>query len=201
MFRDRLNIILVMSAVLICSSTASAQLFGDRDISRNRKKKSLDDAAAVTGTEEFVRGNRAADDFVGANATGPTTFVGTSQAPPPTAVSSSVAGLTEEAAPQVNVPRTRQTAGIYPERLSIAFEPRADGGYRVPPKTGLSKSLSQIAEDRGVSMILSPSDSTVRLRGTVSSPQQKRIAELLALFEPGIETVENELRVEPKASH
>ena len=192
--------ILLLSAISVCCSSADAQLFGDVDISRNRKRKSLDSAAAITGSEKFVRGNRAAGDFVGTAATEEATFVGAAQAPPAAAVLSSVIGLTEEAAPRVNVPRTRTIAGIYPERLTIDFEPLPDGGMRLPFRTSLSEPFNRIATNRGLEVTLSPTDSTVLLRGTVESRRQKRIAELLVLFEPGIETVTNELRVAPRRS-
>ncbi len=195
-----LRTILLLSAISVCCSSASAQLFGDTDISRNRKRKSVDSAAVVTGSEKFVRGNRTAGDFVGAAAAGEATFVGAALAPTTAVALGSVAGLVEEAAPRVNVPRTRTVAGIYAERLTVAFEPLANEGIRLPFRTTLSEPLSQIATNRGFEVTLSPMDSSVLLRGTVESPRQKRIAELLVLFEPGIGTVTNELRVEPKRS-
>jgi len=184
------------------ASTVSAQLFGDRDISRNRKRgpKNVESAATVTGSEKFFRGNRTIQDFVGAGDTTTSTFVGSSQAPTTTATTRSVTGLAEETAPQVNVPRRRRATGIYNERLTVGFGPRNQDGIRLPSATTLSRQLSQIADDRGFQIQLSPGDSMAKLSGTVASERKKRIAELLVLFEPGIETVTNELRVEPKAS-
>ncbi len=200
MFLFRLITVIVLLSV--SAGTVSAQLFGDRDIGRNRDRgaKDVESAATVTGTERFVRGNRAADDFVGAAPAGAAGFVGSSQAPVGAATTDSVIGLAEEAVPQVNVPRQRRATGIYAERLSVGFEPRPGEGIQLPPALILSEQLRQILDKRQFEVDLSAADSTATLRGTVDSPKQRRIAELLVLFEPGIATVKNELRVEPKAA-
>ena len=200
MINDRFfcSIVLLICLVSCCNST-SAQLFGKRNIGRNRNTDTADSPAAITGAERFVRGNRTSGDFVGTTNTENTTFVGTAQATG--AVKRSVTGLVETAAPSVNVPRIRSPSGIYAERLRIAFEPIANSGYRLPPKTKLSESTRTITEHRGLEVQLSLTDSAVTLRGTVQSPEQKRLAELLVLFEPGIETVTNALNVAPNASH
>jgi osmotically-inducible protein OsmY len=201
MFRLRLLTMLLLIGTSTCSS-ASAQLVGDRDISSNRTRapKDLDSAATVTGSEKFVRGNRTAGDFVGAGDTEESTFVGASQAAPTAGATDSVTGLAEQTAPQVNIPKRRRATGIYAERLTIGFESHDNAGIRLPAAASLSKQLSKIISDRGYQLQLSPGDSTAKLTGTVESQQKKRIAELLVLFEPGISTVENELRVEPKLS-
>jgi len=202
MLHLRLLTMLLLIGASTCSS-ASAQLFGDRDISRNRNRapKSADSAATVTGSEKFVRGNRTAGDFVGASGAGEATFVGALQAPPTAGAIDSVTGLEEQTAPQVNSPKRRRATGIYAERLTIGFESHADGGIRLPAPASLSKQLSKIISDRGYQVHFSPGDSMAKLTGTVESQEKKRIAELLVLFEPGIATVKNELRVEPKLSH
>ena len=183
------------------SNNASAQLFGNRDISSNRNERAVDSSTAVTGAERFVRGNRKAGDFVGTSRSEDATFVGAAKATG--AVTRSVTGLAEPAEPavsRVNVPRIPSLSGMYAERLTIAFEPIAGGRYRLPPKTKLSDSLRTIVQNRGLKVQLSLSNSAVTLRGKVDSPQQKRLAELLVLFEPGIGTVTNELNVMPNLS-
>ncbi len=201
MFCLRLLALLILTVPLACSS-ASAQLFGDRDISSNRTRtsKDLDSAATVTGSEKFVRGNRTAGDFVGAGDTEKSTFVGASQAPPAANATDSVTGLAEQTTPLVNIPKRRRATGIYAERLTIGFESHGHAGIRLPAVASLSKQLSKIISDRGYQLQVSPGDSTAKLTGTVESQQKKRIAELLVLFEPGISIVENELHVESKLS-
>ena len=200
MYRFPLHTVLLLTGISICGGSASAQLFGDRSIRPNRRPQATNSAAMITGSERFVRGNRTADDFVGAGTSATGTFVG---ATPPAAISrvtGTVVGPTEEPATQVNVPRSRAAAGLYAERLTINFEPRAGEGFRLPPPTALSGSLSRIARRRGFELALSPANAAALIQGTVSSERQKRIAELLVLFEPGIATVTNELRVEPTVS-
>lgn len=201
MFCLRLLTLLLLIGTSTCSS-ASAQLFGDRDISRNRNRapKDLDSAATVTGTEKFVRGNRTAGDFVGAGDTEESGFVGASQASPAAGATDSVTGLAEQTTPLVNIPKRRRATGIYAERLTIGFESHGHGGIRLPGADSLSKQFNRIISDRGYQVQVLPGGSMAKLTGTVESQQQKRIAELLVLFEPGISIVENELRVESKLS-
>ncbi len=199
---SRLTTFLLLAGFLICGSRTSAQLFGDRNIKRNRKARTMDSTTIVNGAERFVRGNRTTNDFVGAGADITATSVGATQTGSTVPVQGSVTGLTEETSPAVNIPRTRTATGIYAERLAIAFKPSTKKRFRLRlrSRSTLSKPLSRIAQHRGFEVKLSPADSTVLIRGTVRSERQKRIAELLVLFEPGIGTVTNELRVEPTSS-
>ena len=130
MCRFRLHTVLLLTGISICGGSASAQLFGDRNIRPNRRPQATNSAAMITGSERFVRGNRTADDFVGAGTSATGTFVGAT--PPATIgrVTGTVVGPTEEPATQVNVPRSRAAAGLYAERLTINFEPRAGEGLR-----------------------------------------------------------------------
>lgn len=180
-------------------NTASGQLFGKRAVGPGGGPAAEAGAGIITGLERFIRGNRSPDNFVGAGNATSSVFSGGTQAAAVTSAASSVDGLAEEAVPPVNVPRRRKSAGIYLERLTVDFQTRPDD-YVKPPRPVVSQRLSDVAYNNGFSVTLSPEGSQATMYGTVQSQHQKQIAELLVLFEPGIETVTNELRVEPTSS-
>ncbi len=194
MFTVRLNGLILLSAFLAAGSSADAQLFGSTSLNPNRKS-AVD--ALKEAREARQNGQSRAGTFVGAGAGGQTRFVGSAQVPSDgsTVTSSAVAGLTEQELPELNVPRTRRTSGIYDERLTIAFdyERRTPVPRSRPP--GRNSALKHLFGDHPISVQVEPDRHTARLTGTVASAELRRIAELIVLFEPGIDRVVNELTV------
>ncbi len=194
--RCLLNLLFSICLLLLLSNSASAQLFGERTLGRNlsrRQPASMNTAGTVDSSRRFVRGQRRSSDFVGANKPGTQSFVGREQASPGGPVTSSVTGLREQRVRSVNQPRRVSRNGRYPERLSISFDTPA--AKRTSP-TALSTNLQSIIEQRGIQIEVSAATHSAILRGVVSSAHDREIAELIVLFEPGIEKVVNELKIE-----
>lgn len=191
---------LVLISLAGTSADVSAQLFGDRQVGRNANTPSTPPLGGIVqGFERFLRGNRSEDSFVGAGSAAASAFAGGSQANTAAdTASSSVIGLTEEAAPPVNRVKQRKTAGIYAERLTADFQPSSRFSTAPPERPVISQRLSDIAANRNVGITVSKTTREATVVGTVDSQHEKRIAELLVLFEPGIETVTNELHVAPR---
>jgi len=221
----------VILAILALSATAGearAQLFGQREVGRSgglsargsqsqgpRSQNarsgnsggdsigSLDEnVGSVLGTERFLRGNREAGDFVGADSRDRSSFVGTQQVPDQpggaaTRPESAVADLIIEPPPDVNLtgpPSGTSTAGMYRPRLRVDFQfaPRSPVAIRLE----LAKRLELAwAIDRSTPIAVSVEDETATLRGEVASERDRDLAEFLVLFEPGISKVLNELTV------
>ena len=182
------------------SSSAQAQLFGNVNLNPNRK--TVDNALKVTGSERFA-GNREVGDFIGSGQAqkgfiGATTGTGTES----TVTTSAVTTLAEQVGPAVNTPRTRRSAGIYDERLRVGFhyQRTAQNTERGTSIQQPQRALEAIALDRGLNAVITPKTATVRLQGQVPSEEQKKLVELVALFEPGIDHVENELTVSQSPS-
>lgn len=179
---------------LISCGPCEAQLFGERTLGGSLSRRPSGGAAGtLSGDRRFLRGARAADDFVGAAAdTGELVGVNAVAAP----VTSSVAGLREETRPVLNRPRVVRPGGIYPERLTL--DPglrRATGPARQSPQ--LSAAAVSFMESRGLSVEVSREGHAATLRGEVPSAHDRQLTELLVKLEPGIRSVVNELTVNP----
>lgn len=194
--RYLLNILFAMSLIFLLSETASAQLFGERQLGGNlnrRQRASMDTAGTVDSSRRFVRGQRRSGEVVGVNKAATQTFVGREQASPGGPVTSSVTGLREQQTRAVNQPRRVSRNGRYPERLRINFDsPLA----KRTSSMELSSNLQLVMEQRGIQIEVSAATHSAILRGVVSSAHDREIAELIVLFEPGIEKVENALTIE-----
>ncbi len=194
--RYLLNILFAMSLIILLSETASAQLFGERQLGRNlnrRQRASMDTAGTVDSNRRFIRGQRRSGEVVGTNNAATQTFVGREQATPGGPVTSSVTGLREQQTRAVNQPRRVSRNGRYPERLIINFDsPLA----KRTSSMVLSSNLRLAMEQRGIQIEVSEATHSAILRGVVSSAHDREIAELIVLFEPGIEKVENALTIE-----
>lgn len=169
-------------------------------------------AGSVTGNERFVRGNRGAGDFVGGDSR---------DAANP--FSSQSGGLSAQSA--MSGLRTGQNGGnrgnnqgnnnqgmggqFGNSRQQVKLRPtlKVEFEHRPPAPQKLTTELAQ-RFNRPTSRIrvATPLDvqmegQTVVLRGAVATEHDRDLAERLALLEPGISTVRNELTVaSPKAS-
>ncbi len=193
--RCLLDMLLVATLFVSLSNAASAQLFGERTLGRGlsrRQPNSMNAVGTVDPSRRFVRGQRSAGEVVGVNSAATQSFVGKEQASPGGVVASSVTGLREQRSRSVNQPRRVSKNGRYPERLRIGFKtptPQKGTEMAVSPK------LMSIMAQRGIQIEVSAATHSAILRGVVPSEHDREIAELLVLFEPGIEKVENELTI------
>ena len=199
--------LLVVVAMLATAGTAEAQLFGPRPIGRNSRDVSVADparAGTVTANRRFVRGARAANDFVGADKTEAAVFVGNTVVTNDGAVTSSVTGLREQTPMRVNRPLRASQTGLHLPKLNVAFsiplrlptpdsqaEPGADSGSPQPVSTALRAFVKQ----RGIQISFFPTERDAVLAGIVPTEHDRQIAGILASFEPGLETVTNDLQV------
>jgi hypothetical protein len=188
--------------LIICMAVpaeqAKAQLFGPRSIGRNTRGQqmtALESAGSVDETRRFVRGQRAANNFVGSDRDEAAAFIGNVQATNDGEVTDSVTGLREQPTARVNRARVRKTTGLYAARLSPNFarQPQQSGHAVVRP--AYSAALNSLSEQRGFQISLSPTRRSAILTGTVQSEHDRQIAELLVMFEPGLENVKNDLQV------
>ena len=161
-------------------------------------------AGTVTEDRRFVRGMRSSDNFVGADRTEASVFVGSTQATNDGEVTTAVETLREQPTVRVNRDATAARRGMYRPRLRIAFAPqpplRGDGSPK-PQRSfeTLSIPLRELSNERGVQISHVPMERAATLSGTVPTEHDRQIAELLVMFEPGVETVKNDLQVtEPR---
>lgn len=219
----RMRSLVITCLLLFSTVSVEAQLFGPRDVGRNTRGASRtapNAAGTVTQDRRFVRGSRTASDFVGTDKEAAAAFVGNTQAINDGNVTSAVTGLREQPTMRVNRPLTIPRTGLYAPRVKIDFEvpPRVDSGPTVPDTTTqdpapsnsnaanpprvaaaelpqMSLALRQLVRRHGLQISPAPTERSVILSGTVPTEHDRRIAELLANFEPGLENVKNDLQV------
>ena len=154
----------------------------------------------LDGNERFVRGNRSRQEFVGTARNDLTGFVGAGQAIGVGRVPAATDSFRLEAmnAARVNKPLPKQPAkGMYYPRLVLDLETK---NLELNSQTAASSASPEIqgrvrnAGGEGVQVLVA--GSTAILRGSVNS---KRTAELVVnvlSFEPGIDSVDNQLIVQ-----
>ena len=201
----RYGIILVL--FLFQMSIADAQLFGQRTLGRPLGRQpraaalsntSNADAGRVTGNERFIRGNRDRNSFVGADQGETQSFVGSQQGSTGGAIVSSTAGIeaTVDRSAEINeVLETPPAKKMYLPKIVLAAD-LYDGIKTVREATAIKQVTTSINLASSRQIEVSVVNQTAILRGVVSSQKEKHLAETLALFEPGIWKVENQLKVE-----
>lgn len=204
-----MRIILAATALLLLASQpASAQRrTQSRGFGENRSSlfsrgatggSASDSARAALEGQRFSRGSRGRNEFVGSDRSDVTTFVGNEQARTQGSVTSTVTGLREQT--QVRVNRARAAAGAtgrYEARLSLDPSLLIGTGptplrVELLPQRRLSRFF---AEQKRGSIAVSGSNRIATLTGRVESAREKRIAGLIASFEPGVAEVRNDLQV------
>ncbi|MFN6207475.1 MAG: BON domain-containing protein [Planctomycetota bacterium] len=154
----------------------------------------------VQGNERFIRGNRRASDFVGADNREAQGFVGQVNAANLNAAQVPTTLGTQRRpnqAPQINRPAQRHRPNTlhYPP-LELGFQPEPEAVQQLAASA--AERIAQSLDERFGSRIeVSVEERTAILRGEVDSADASRLAALMAGFEPGISTVRNELRVNP----
>jgi osmotically-inducible protein OsmY len=205
---------LALAATVVAAGDAQAQLFGNRSLgdSVSRRGRQADaNVGTVTGNERFVRGNREGSSFVGTDSRESRNFVGSQNASPATSGSTLTAPVRIEQAPDANR-ATRASAsrgprgGLYRPRLAVSFShPPLSSQQAATTRAQqvaalLARQLDSAFADRSRSIEVSLEGGKATLKGVVPSEHERSLAGLLALFEPGISEVENELVVKPPAS-
>lgn len=218
---------IALSTIFLYAPDASAQLFGQRSVGQplNRQAtaarnatgrspptgRAASNAAANRLTTEsgagvvnenarFIRGNRDVSDFVGAANPEAEGFVGRLEAGVDAAeIRSAVDELLIETgadANQVALPVMPPRVLIYAPRLKVAydFSPTTDIEVNTRLMRQLEASLPVDSSNR--IEVLVAGDAAI-LRGAVASERDRKLAQLLLQFEPGIARVENQLQVQP----
>lgn len=216
MFESNYRRLLCLTALLTSCCTlqeAHAQLFGARNVGNtitspfapggrlgsNSPAAIGPDVGLLDGSERFVRGNRSRRDFVGSDRTEQSGFVGASQAIGVGRVQSATEGLRIDATDvqRVNRPLPPQAAkGLYYPRLEIDFD--VTRNLPSPLEEAANRRMHErIAAVTGSGALLVLEGRTAILRGTVPTQHAGDLAERLLSFEPGIDRVQNELRIAP----
>ncbi len=152
----------------------------------------------ISEDARFVRGNRAAADFVGTDVGETQQFVGSQQAGGDgEEIRSAIDELQVELAPDAN----QTAAAVRPPRVPMyAPRLRIDFEFSPPPSTEVSdalvRRLQAVPAPAGSSRIeVSVEGGVATLRGAVACARDRKLAELLVGFEPGIASVQNRLTV------
>jgi osmotically-inducible protein OsmY len=219
-----LSVATVMIGTTDCYGQLFGERTLGRSLNRRARQSvpSMEEAGTVTPDRRFVRGLRDRTDFVGGSDTG--SFVGATQGRTEGTVTSSTSGLREEARRAINVPRGPQpVTGKYLARLAPAFEvsdrpvPSSrqeqlqnrlrvpdlsdaatsgkHSGRRFPNRTTATADRSQQRRLR-VSIEVLVEGRAATLSGVAASEHDRQLAALLVAFEPGIDSVNNQVQVE-----
>lgn len=200
------RLVLPVTAVIIlwlCTATVRAQMFGQRNLGGRLTLQSRLQAEAVgtvAGNERlqnYLRGSRGAGGFVGFDRGTARRFVGTAQTGTSTYVRPAASDFRLERQ-QANLRQFYQPwqSRMYEPRLQVAFS------FTAPPPTDRSTMLSRrltaaASFDPANPIEVVLENETAILRGVVASDRARSLAERLALLEPGISEVRNELVVGP----
>ena len=179
----------VGSLVLYCD-LADAQLFGSRALG-----KSFSSRRSLPAANRFVRQNRSGADFVGNDTRDQSGFVGNTQARRQGSVPAATESLRDRQPPRINQPAQVPSAnGRYAPRLVSSFSFNARSAVRSQRVT--QRSLQRLnGTEQFAAISVSVVGRVATLQGEVASAHQRSLAELMALFDPGIDRVQNELRI------
>jgi len=195
----RFILIAVLGAGFVAAE-ANGQMFGSRSLGGGLGTSNPGSDVGGVGTlnfnERFIRGNRRAGAFVGGDSRDRRNFVGSQQLHTGR-VRASISRPRPSTAPDANrtaPPSTVARTGVYEPRLSIAFD------VTPPPAEAVAEDLARLLQAAPSLHATSPIEVSVEgrvatLRGEVASERDRLLAERLILFEPGIDSVRNELKV------
>jgi hypothetical protein len=207
---------IVAGTIFLNTPHASGQLFGQRNVGQplSRQTAAARNTSARGGatpakeppsglvdeSARFIRGNREVSDFVGADGGDDQSFVGRQQVG---ALAEEIRSAVDELEIQTG-PDANQTAEpmmparvqLYAPRLKVAFDFAPTGVSEVNARLShhLEASLPAVAANQ---IEVSVAGNAATLRGVVASEWDRKLAELLLRFEPGIARVENQLQIQP----
>lgn len=150
----------------------------------------------IQANGRFVRGNRPRGEFVGSNRTELSGFVGAGQAIGVGRVLTAAENLKlESSGARVNRPVPPQpTKGMYYPKLSLDWDDRRDAEVirELPSRMEIE---ARVVRSLGEQISVRMDGSTAIVRGIVSSEKASELIEQLLRFEPGVDTVRNELQI------
>ena len=170
-----------------------AQMFGERSVGGQ---------GMLRGNERFLRGNRSPRDFVGADRTEQSGFVGSQQALTTGRVRPATEGFRLETnnPRRINRPIAPQPAsGMYYPRLEVVWDRDAELDREVSNRTTntMAKLYERIGRLGGSQAHIAINGSMAVLHGQVDSSRTAELLEQMLRFEPGIDEVRNELQIVP----
>lgn len=215
-----------VAALAAWSPHADAQMFGERTLGKPLSRQQgpslvtgagAENVGAISGREKFIRGNRRADDFVGTDRGDLTQFVGNQQVNNTTTSRPAALEARRRQPVRTQIPLNPPLPG---NNGNYVYEPPLVVGFDFTPPDAkavaadLARSLQSLgATDRSRrqqpsssepghssrkdSVEVSVEGQTAILRGTVASAAARDLAERIALLEPTISKVRNELTVQP----
>lgn len=150
----------------------------------------------TTGNDWFIHRTQGPGSFVGASSQNQTGFVGAQNATGGAAQPAVTAKV-----PVTNLNTTLVARGrtdLYDPRLELGFESKAHSLETI--SSALARQLNSCPSLHLSSPIsVSIAGQTATVRGEVASEWDRAMAEQMALFEPGIAAVQNQLTVKPAA--
>lgn len=194
----------LLGVLLAWPEASRAQMFGSRmrqgafgAASPTNSQPAANSGATFRGDERFLRKNRQPGKFIGNDAESKREFVGKQTSGSTAIVPPATDGLHIDRGPQVNntsASTVNRATGMYEPKLAIGFElPTQMAGevnaaltHRLQTTPGLPPS-NRIA--------VSLEGRTAVLRGEVASERDRSLVEKLILFEPGVSSVRNDLKV------
>jgi len=172
------------------ANRAAANSAGNRPGTESR-------TSLVNENARFIRGNRDASDFVGSAGREEQQFVGRQAGVEAEDIRSAVDELQIQTGPDANQnaqpvmpPRVR----MYAPRLKVAFEFAPTAAIEVNSRLTHVLEAALPIESSSRIEVLVAGDAAI-LRGAVASERDRKLAELLLQFEPGIDRVENQLQI------
>ncbi len=156
---------------------------------------------AINANSRFVRGGRDPNDFVGSDSGDRRRYVGVNQAAANRRARTPTP-ITSRPEPSVNQAQSgtesNSATSLYPPRLTLGDELTEIQPTEV--QLALRQRLKRYQTLRSFGPLeVSVEGRTAILRGTVASAKERALAELLVQLEPGVSTVQNDLRVKPAA--
>jgi hypothetical protein len=171
-----------------CGQPARAQLLGNRNRTNGESLQERVGSIAGEGAR-FLRDSRDATDFVG-------------RAPDSAATGEEIRSAVDESlridlGPDVNlqnVPALPPRVQLNSPRLQIAFEHRSRSSSELNARLA-SRLQAKLPATATSPIEVSMGGGEALLRGVVASERDRKMAELLVRFEPGVRGVRNELQV------
>jgi hypothetical protein len=186
---------------LSAGQETQGQAFGSRAggsvLAQDPLGKETNGAGTLNFNERFIRGNRRPGSFIGGDSRSRRGFVGSQQGGQAGRSQPAITGTHASTAADAN--RTGARAGQsrsdpYEPRLSVAFDVTRPSEQAIAQ--GLARLLEASPEFHSTGRIgVSVEGAIATLRGEVASERDRILAERLVLFEPGIDSVRNELKV------
>ena len=203
MHRLSITIAALLFTGSLLAGEANAQLFGERNLGSSLRGRSTTRSAGRNpgldpSGRRFDRRSRRGG-FVGTDRSDRRSFVGRNDAGPTPRVQSAVSGIrTAGGSSAANSVGQQQAIGqMYPPRLELASDLRASRDLRrvIDADTAieLANQLTELMD--GSAIEVSVVDRIATIRGVVVSAKDRRRAEILASFEPGVSVVVNDLRL------